>query len=154
MEVRWQGLPCTADRHVRHGGGRTHADVHVAVALDQTGGKLAVISVATTPAGYRELLRWARDLGEVGRFGLAGTGSYGSGPTRLLRRHQGDVVEVIRPSRRNRRLTGKNDALDAEAAARAVLPGPCCPGPSWASPAPGRQGRDGPDRAGLASFGD
>lgn len=55
---------------------------------------------------------------------MEGTGAYGAGLTRCLRRQGMDVVEVIRPSRRiRRRAGGRNDAIDAEAAARAVHAG-------------------------------
>jgi transposase len=42
---------------------------------------------------------------------------------RYLRRHDQRVVEVARPDRRDRRQRGKDDTLDAENAARAVLAG-------------------------------
>ncbi|TMR36673.1 hypothetical protein [Actinomadura geliboluensis] len=42
-----------------------HANAHVMVALDQTSVNLAVTSVPMTRAGYRKLLKWTRDLGEV-----------------------------------------------------------------------------------------
>jgi transposase len=102
----------------------THVDVHVAVALDQFGRKLDVISVATTGHGHRALLARVRTLGIPHWFGVEGTGAYGAGLTRYLRRQGMDVVEVIRPSRQTRRRAGgKNDAIDAEAAARAVQAG-------------------------------
>jgi hypothetical protein len=41
----------------------THLDVHVAVVKDQLGRRLATTSVATTPAGYAELLGWATQVG-------------------------------------------------------------------------------------------
>ena len=45
------------------GGVDTHLDVHVAAALDGRGALLGVESFATTPAGYRALLRWLRRFG-------------------------------------------------------------------------------------------
>ncbi len=42
---------------------------------------------------------------------------------RILRRHGHLVVDVNRPDRAVRHLRGKNDTIDAEAAARAVLSG-------------------------------
>lgn len=101
----------------------THLDTHVAVALDQFGRKLGTIGVNASGHGHRRLLEWARSLGSVEKFGIEGTGSYGAGLTRYLRRQNIDVVEVIRPSRQARRLSGKTDAVDAEAAARAVQAG-------------------------------
>ena len=98
----------------------THAEVHVAVATDSFGRRLDAISVATTPAGYAELLGWAQGLGQIEGWGIEGTGSFGAGLTRFLHRHGQVVVEVNRPDRQARRRRGKSDPLDAEAAARAV----------------------------------
>ena len=67
-----------------HVGVDTHKDVHVAHAKDQLGRRLATVSVATTPAGYAELLAWARGLGEVEAFGIEGTGCYGAELARFL----------------------------------------------------------------------
>lgn len=101
----------------------THSDIHVAVALDQLGRRLGSITVPTTPAGYQELETWARQFGEINAFGIEGTGSWGAGLVRLLREHGHRLVEVNRPDRGARHRQGKNDPLDAEAAARAVLAG-------------------------------
>jgi transposase len=98
----------------------THAEVHVAVATDGLGRRLDATSVATTPAGYAELLGWAQHLGQVEAWGIEGTGSFGAGLTRFLRSRGQLVVEVNRPDRASRRRRGKSDPLDAEAAARAV----------------------------------
>ena len=43
------------------GGVDTHRDVHVAAALDPLGGLLGTESFATDSAGYKALLRMARD---------------------------------------------------------------------------------------------
>jgi transposase len=51
------------------------------------------------------------------------TGSYGSGLTRHLRTAGVEVIEVNQPDKATRRRRGQTDALDAEAAARAVLSG-------------------------------
>jgi transposase len=101
----------------------THADVHVGVALDHLGRRLGTHAIPTTPAGYAELVTWARAFGPLERVGLEGTGSYGAGLARWLRQRGVAVVEVERPSRQTRRRRGKSDPLDAEAAARAVLAG-------------------------------
>jgi transposase len=47
----------------------THAEVHVAVAKDSFGRRVDAISVATTPAGYAELLGWAQRLGQIQGWG-------------------------------------------------------------------------------------
>jgi transposase len=98
----------------------THADTHVAVAKDPFGRRLDATSVATTPAGYAELLDWAQRLGQPDAWGIEGTGSFGAGLVRFLRAEGQVVVEVNRPDRSARRRRGKSDPLDAEAAARAV----------------------------------
>ena len=74
-------------------------------------------------AGYRALLRWLETFGEVTKIGVEGTGSYGSGLTRYLRRAGVEVIEVDRPNREERRRSGKSDPLDAVEAARAALSG-------------------------------
>jgi transposase len=101
----------------------THADAHVAAVLTPVGGLVATASFAATAAGYRALLAWARGHGPVRRAGVEGTGSYGVGLARYLRRAGVQVVEVNRPDRVARRRRGKTDPVDAEAAARAVLAG-------------------------------
>jgi transposase len=101
----------------------THDEVHVAVALDQLGRRLGQAEIATTEAGYDELVGWAETFGEVEAFGVEGTGCYGAGLNRHLRGRGFLVVEVIRPNRQTRRRKGKSDPVDAEAAARAVLSG-------------------------------
>jgi transposase len=101
----------------------THADSHVAVALDQLGRLVGTRTIPTTPAGYAALLAWASTLGTVDRIGVEGTGSYGAGLTRWLRAHGQVVIEVDRPDRAARRRQGKTDDLDAHAAARAVQAG-------------------------------
>lgn len=51
------------------------------------------------------------------------TGSYGAALTRHLRAEGVEVIEVNQPDKASRRRRGKTDAIDAEAAARAVLSG-------------------------------
>jgi transposase len=105
------------------GGVDTHLDVHVAAALDERGALLGIESFATTPAGYRRLLRWLESFGTLELVGVEGTGSYGAGLTRHLLGNGVAVVEVDRPNRQLRRLAGKSDPSDAEAAARAAQGG-------------------------------
>jgi len=101
----------------------THKDAHVAVAMDQLGRHLDENTIPTTPRGYRDLLAWAESHGEVQAWGIEGTGSYGAGLSRFLRGADQAVIEINRPDRKARRLKGKSDPVDAEAAARAVLSG-------------------------------
>ena len=100
----------------------THKDQHVAVALDGVGGRLGEpLVIDATNDGYAELLTWARGLGSCRR---RGTGSYGIGLARFLRRHGHPPVEVARPPRAGeRRASGKSDAIDAEHAAGLALTG-------------------------------
>src|SRR5260370_3742409 len=105
------------------GGVDTHADVHVAAAVDANGGVLGVGSFATTPAGFRELHGWLAGFGPVARVGVEGTGAYGAGLARHLRGRGLLVIEVDRPNRQERRRKGKADELDAIEAARAAVSG-------------------------------
>ncbi|WP_246041279.1 IS110 family transposase [Streptomyces cadmiisoli] len=73
--------------------------------------------------GYRQLLSWARSFGVLHRAGVECTGSYGAALARFLSRENVQVVEINQPDRATRRKRGKTDAVDAEAAARAVLSG-------------------------------
>jgi transposase len=82
--------------------------------------------VATTAAGNRELLAWARSLGaDVRGFAVEGTGSYGASLTRCPQDAGEFVIEAGRPARRGdrqqRRTRGKTDTLDAHRAARSLL---------------------------------
>jgi transposase len=102
----------------------THKHVHVAVALDAIGGRLDAQSFPADRAGYEALLDWAEGFGAKQlTFAIEGTGSYGAGLTAAVRRRDIGVVEVLRTDRRDRRLRGKSDTLDAENAARASLAG-------------------------------
>ena len=105
------------------GGVDTHLDVHVAAALNDVGGVLGTASFPTTTGGYRQLLEWMSSFGEVVLVGVEGTGSYGAGLSRYLHAHSVTVVEVDRPNRQKRRLSGKSDPIDAISAARAALSG-------------------------------
>jgi transposase len=101
----------------------THLDVHVAAALDPLGGLLGTERFETNSAGYKALLGWLETFGDVTKIGIEGTGSYGFGVTRYLRRVGIEVIEVDRPNREERRRSGKSDPLDAVEAARAALGG-------------------------------
>jgi transposase len=105
------------------GGVDTHADVHVAAAVDANGGVLGVRSFATTPAGFAGSHGWLVGFGDVVRVGVEGTGAYGAGLARFLRARDLEVIEVDRPNRQERRRNGKSDELDAIEAARAALSG-------------------------------
>jgi transposase len=105
------------------GGVDTHADVHVAAALDPLGGLLGVQEFPATLAGYARLLGWLGGFGTVCLVGIEGTGSYGAGLARHVTAAGVRVVEVDRSDRQDRRRQGKSDPLDAVSAARAAQSG-------------------------------
>ncbi len=72
------------DRPVITGGVDTHADLHVAAALDPLGGLLGVQEFPATATGYAQLLGWLGGFGAVALVGVEGTGSYGAGLARHL----------------------------------------------------------------------
>jgi transposase len=102
----------------------THKHEHVAVAIDGFGGRLGALVVPATTQGYEQIVTWACAFGPVFAYGVEGTGSYGIGLARFLRRRGDSVIEVSRPPRKGeRRAAGKSDPIDAEHAARQVLAG-------------------------------
>ncbi|WP_445009733.1 IS110 family transposase [Streptomyces poonensis] len=101
----------------------THKDVHMAAVITSTGAVLDTRGFPTTRQGYRRLLAWARAFGRVDRAGVECTGSYGAALTRYLHGEGITVTEVNQPDKAARRRHGKSDAIDAVAAARAVLCG-------------------------------
>jgi hypothetical protein len=105
------------------GGVDTHADMHVAAALDPIGGLLGVGEFPVNPAGYTRLLGWLGGFGTVALAGVEGTGSYGAGPARHITAAGIRVVEAARSDRQDRRRQGKSDPLDAVSAARAAQSG-------------------------------
>jgi transposase len=116
------------------GGVDTHADTHMAAALDGIGGLLGVQEFPASPAGYARMLAWLRGFGTVGVVGIEGTGSYGAGLARHIGAAGIRVVEVDRSDRQDRRRRGKSDPLDAVSAARAAQSGRAAGAP---------RGRDG-----------
>jgi transposase len=104
-------LPIVETRAIT-GGVDTHADVHVAAALDPVGGLLGVREFPVTPAGYAGLLAWLGGFGTVCLVGIEGTGSYGAGLTRHVTAAGIRVVEVDRSDRQDRRRQGRSDRPD------------------------------------------
>ncbi|MBV9060076.1 MAG: IS110 family transposase [Pseudonocardiales bacterium] len=98
-------------------------DVHVAAVISVLGVLLGAASFPVTAAGYRQLLGWASGFGMLCRAGVECTGSDGAALTRYLLAAGLAVVEVNQPDKAGRRRRGKTDAIDAEAAAGAVLSG-------------------------------
>lgn len=101
-------------------GADTHNDVHVAVALDRLGRRLAARGFPASDAGNAQMLGWLAGFGTVAEAGLEGTGSYGYRLARLMDERGVRVWEVSCPDR-SRRRKGKSGPVDAENAARTVL---------------------------------
>lgn len=105
------------------GGVDTHQDLHTAAVIDTDGTVLEVRSFSTTRAGYRAMLAWMREQGNLLRVGVESTGSYGAGLTRHLAFSGVPVLEVTGPNPSARRSKGKDDAFDAIEAARGAASG-------------------------------
>lgn len=103
-------------------GADTHSQTHHIAVLDAaTGQLLGDRQFPATLAGYQDILAFVLGFGDLVRFGIEGTNSYGAGLTRHVRAAQVEVREVIRPNRAARRLHGKSDPLDAITAAHVAL---------------------------------
>jgi transposase len=101
----------------------THLDEHVlAVVASPSGAVVAKRSVRASGRGYASALRFALEAGSGARvWAIEGTGSYGAGLARYLVGRGETVLETSRVPQSERRLRGKDDALDAVRTARAVL---------------------------------
>jgi transposase len=101
----------------------THKHLHVAAAVDPARGLIATASFPNDRPGHAALAAWAAALGPVDRFGIEGTASFGKTLTAHLTGTGAVVIEVNTYAATGRRSRGKSDALDAEAAAWAVIGG-------------------------------
>ncbi len=101
----------------------THKHTHMAVALSGNGGWLGSLKLEAKRSGYQALMQWVTGFGSCPVFAVEGTGSYGAGLCRSLQSAGLEVVEVNRPDRSTRRRLGKDDTIDAEAAARSFIAG-------------------------------
>src|SRR6266568_4812168 len=108
------------------GGVDTHADTHVAAALDPIGGLLGVREFPATAAGYAGLLGWLGGFGTVALAGIEGTGSYGAGLARHVTAAGIRVAGAVRSDRQDRRRQGKprSAGRGQRRAGRAVRAGP------------------------------
>lgn len=113
----------TVQAEIVIGGIDAHADTHHVVALNSTGKMLGDHPLPATSRGYRDALDWPAGFGVIDKIGVESTGSYAAGMTRFLLGAGIDVVEVNQPHPHLRSCRGKNDTVDAEAAARKALPG-------------------------------
>lgn len=103
----------------------THRDEHVLAVVSAPAAALVrCVSVRADGQGYAMALRVA-DVAAGGRrvWAIEGTGSYGAGLARFLSGRGETVVEIGRTLRTGRRLSGKDDTLDAVRTARAALSG-------------------------------
>lgn len=103
----------------------THADTHWLCVLDGLRRVAVSAEFPATAEGYAELATAIGDPGMCAAVGVEGTCSYGAGLTDELQARGFTVLEVLRPKRDGKRRPGegKDDAGDAERAARDVLAG-------------------------------
>jgi transposase len=101
----------------------THRDEHLLVVLAAPAGALvAQQAVSANARGYREALRFAEQYaGGARAWAVEGVGHYGAGLARFLGGRGETMLESSRVPRAERRLRGKDDAIDAVAAGRAAL---------------------------------
>jgi transposase len=101
----------------------THLDEHVLVIVAApSGAVVARRSVGASARGYQEALSFAGQYATGPRaWAVEGAGHYGAGLARFLAGQGETVLECSRTPRAERRLRGKDDALDAVRTARAAL---------------------------------
>lgn len=99
----------------------THKHIHVAVALDELGGRLAELTVPADSGGHAQLERWAAGFGRILAFGIEGTGSYGAGVASHLHRQGHRVIEVNRPAPGPRTVRARNATISRETNLRTGL---------------------------------
>lgn len=101
----------------------THRDEHVLAAVEAPAGAVvAGQAVAADARGYRATLRFAARYAAGRRvWAIEGSGSYGARLARYLIERGETVLELSRTPKGERRLRGKDDALDAARTARAAL---------------------------------
>lgn len=102
----------------------THSATHWLCVLDEHGVVELSMEFPADAGGYDLLAAAIGDPAGCLAVGVEGTASYGAGLARRLRELGFAVYEVLRPKREGRgRGRGKNDAADAERAARDVMAG-------------------------------
>jgi hypothetical protein len=108
-----------------------HKQFHVARAADELGRPLGSHRVAASTAGYRQLVSWARGLGQIVIVGIEGPGHFGAGLARYLRGEGIAVTEVGRPKRQRRARTA-----NPTTPTRPEPPQSCWPAKPSATPSP------------------
>ncbi len=117
-----------------HAGNVVGVDPHkrtlTATVADARGGILASAHFRVSGEGHRELEAWARQFGQIARWGIEGSASWGRHTAVFLVARGHDVRDVCanRTPRADRaRQRGKSDMLDSERIAREVLAHPLLP---------------------------
>jgi hypothetical protein len=101
-----------------------HKRTLTATVVDARGGILASAHFRVSGEGHRELEAWARQFGQIARWGVEGSASWGRHTAMFLAGRGHDVRDVCanRTPRSDRaRQRGKSDMLDSERIAREVL---------------------------------
>lgn len=98
-----------------------HKQVHVALALDDTGRELGHWRGQNSAAGWQDFAQWSAALGAERRVGIEGAWGYGRGLAQYLV-GQGEAVYEVNArwtaiGRRSARKPDKTDRLDARAVA-------------------------------------
>jgi transposase len=117
-----------------HAGNVVGIDPHkrtlTATVADARGGILASDHFRVSGEGHRELEAWARQFGQIARWGIEGAASWGRHTAMFLSGRGHDVRDVCanRTPRSDRaRQRGKSDMLDSERIARETLAHPLLP---------------------------
>lgn len=113
-------------------GADVHKRTHTIVAADSNGRQLGALTIAVTPAGYRQAIGWARERFTDRCWAVEDCRAYNSGLHRaLLGAGERGVRVPPHLTRRSRRFSrnrgGKSDPIDALAIARAALAEPALP---------------------------
>src|SRR5665213_4596407 len=101
-----------------------------ATVVDPRGGVVASVHFRVSGEGHRELEVWARQFGQIARWGVEGASSWGRHTAVFLVGRGYDVRDVCanRTPRSDRaRQRGKSDTLDSERIARETLAHPLLP---------------------------
>ena len=117
-----------------HAGNVVGVDPHkrtlTATVVDPRGGIVAAEHFRVSGDGHRALEAWARQFGQIARWGIEGASAWGRHTAVFLAGRGYDVRDVCpnRTSRHDRaRQRGKSDTLDSERIAREVLAHPLLP---------------------------
>ena len=123
-------LLMTPDRAGNAVGIDPHKRTLSASVVDARGGVLGSGHFRVSGEGHRELEAWARQFGQIARWGIEGSASWGRHTAMFLAGRGHDVRDVCanRTPRADRaRQRGKSDTLDSERIARETLAHPLLP---------------------------